>query len=85
MNIGSLNLLKSPEEGDQGRKEKNGENEPIWVITHIYMDMSQGNSLYSYLKETKNLFFQNWRTGRQNRLGFGTSGKGRIQKKGIGG
>jgi hypothetical protein len=25
----------------------------IWVIIHIYMEMSQGNSLYSYLKKQK--------------------------------
>jgi hypothetical protein len=28
---------------------------PIWVIMHIYLEMSQGNSLYSYLKQ--NVFF----------------------------
>jgi hypothetical protein len=42
--------LKSPEEGDYGRKGKNGGDEPIWVIIHSYMEMSQGNSLFSYLK-----------------------------------
>jgi hypothetical protein len=41
MNIEVLNLLKSPEEGDYGRKQKNRQNEPIWVIIHIYMEMSQ--------------------------------------------
>jgi hypothetical protein len=29
MNVGFLNLLKSPQEGDYGRKEKNRGNEPI--------------------------------------------------------
>jgi hypothetical protein len=32
------------------RKEKNRGDEPFWVILHIYMEMSQGNSLHSYLK-----------------------------------
>jgi hypothetical protein len=36
-----LNLLKSPQEVDQGKKEKNGGDELIRVITHIYMEMSQ--------------------------------------------
>jgi hypothetical protein len=27
------------------------------VIIHMYMEMSQGNSMYSYLKQTKMLFF----------------------------
>jgi hypothetical protein len=37
MNIEFLNLLKSPWEGDYGRKEKNRRDEPIQVIIHIYM------------------------------------------------
>jgi hypothetical protein len=36
--------------GDYGRKEKNKGKEPIQVIMHIYMKISQGNSLYTYLK-----------------------------------
>jgi hypothetical protein len=38
------------------------------------MEMSQGNSLCSYLKQTKMYFFfllQNWRTGRQEQVQFG--------------
>jgi hypothetical protein len=27
------------------RKEKNRGDEPMWVIIHIYMEVSQGNSL----------------------------------------
>jgi hypothetical protein len=32
----------------KGRMNKNRD-EPIRVIIHIYMEMSQGNSLYSYI------------------------------------
>jgi hypothetical protein len=32
--------------------------EPIRVIISIYMEMSQGNSLYSYLKQTKTSVFR---------------------------
>jgi hypothetical protein len=40
------------------RKKKNRGDESIQVIMHIYMEMSQGNSLCSYLKQTKmSLFF----------------------------
>jgi hypothetical protein len=49
-----------------GRKKKNSRDEPIWVIIHLHMEMSQGNSLYSYLKQRKMPFIfllQNWRTG----------------------
>jgi hypothetical protein len=41
----------------------------IGVVTHVYMEMSQGNSLYSYLKQTNMSFFfllQNCRTVGQN-------------------
>jgi hypothetical protein len=31
------------------RKEKNRGDKPIRVVIHIYMEVSQGNSLYSYL------------------------------------
>jgi hypothetical protein len=68
MNIEFLNLLKSPQEGDEGRKEKNKGDEPIRVIIHVYIEISQGNSLYSYLNQTKmSFFFQKQRIGRQNR------------------
>jgi hypothetical protein len=36
--------------------EKNRD-KPIWVIIHMYMEISQGNSLCSYLKQTKISFF----------------------------
>jgi hypothetical protein len=41
---------------------KNRGKEPIWVIIHIYMEISQGNSLcslcsYLYLKQGKMSFF----------------------------
>jgi hypothetical protein len=54
MNIEFLNLLNLQE----GRKEKNRKDEPIHVIIHIYMEVSQENSLCSYLKQ-KCLFFKN--------------------------
>jgi hypothetical protein len=41
------------------------------------MEMSQGKSLDSYLKQTKMLFFfflQNWRTGGQNSSCLGVQG-----------
>jgi hypothetical protein len=53
--------------------EKNREDEQIWVIIYniciyiyiyiyiydIYLEMSQGNSLYRYLKQTKMSFVKN--------------------------
>jgi hypothetical protein len=33
--------------------EKNRGDEPVWVIIHIYMEISQGNSRCSYLKQIK--------------------------------
>jgi hypothetical protein len=69
------------------QKVKNRD-EPIWVI-HTYVEMSQGNSLYSCFKQTKKLFFllQNKKTGGQNQscLGFGTSGRGKRWGKSVGG
>jgi hypothetical protein len=56
MNIEFFNLVKPLEESDKGRKEKNRGNELIWVIIHIYMEMSQGNSLYSYINKEKCYF-----------------------------
>jgi hypothetical protein len=53
-----------------GRMEKD-RGESIRVIIHIYIEMSQGNSLYSYLKQTKMSFLQNQRTGEQNRSCLG--------------
>jgi hypothetical protein len=40
-----------------GRKEKNRGDKPNWAIIHIYMEMPQGNSLCSYLKQAKMSFF----------------------------
>jgi hypothetical protein len=40
------------EGGVLSRKEKNRD-EPVQVIIHLYMEMSQWSSLYNYLKQTK--------------------------------
>jgi hypothetical protein len=40
-----------------GRMEKNRRDEPIQVIIHINTEMSQANSPYSCLKQTKTYFF----------------------------
>jgi hypothetical protein len=65
--------------------------EPISVIIHIYMEISQGNALCSYLyfKQTKMSFFfslQNRRTGGWNRsfpeMGAGTRGREEVARKG---
>jgi hypothetical protein len=37
--------------------KKNRGDEPILVISHAYMEMSQRNSLYGYLKQGKISFF----------------------------
>jgi hypothetical protein len=70
MNIEFLNPLKPPYERDQGRKKKNRGDEPIQAIIHINMEVPQGNSMFSYIKQAKmSVFFfllQNWKTGRQN-------------------
>jgi hypothetical protein len=49
---------------------------PIWVIIHIYTEMSQGNSLCSYLRQTKisPLFLLQNRIGRWNRSVCGERG-----------
>jgi hypothetical protein len=67
--------------------------EPVSVIIHTYMEMSQRNSLFSYLKQVKISFFsffllQNQRTGGQNRScgrggWVGTSGRGKMVGKGC--
>jgi hypothetical protein len=48
------------------------------------MDMSQGYSLYNFLKQT-NVFFQKWRIGEQNRscLGVGSGGRGEDIRRGY--
>jgi hypothetical protein len=71
--------------------KKNRRDKLVSVIIHTYMEMSQGNCLCSYLKQTKMSFFfllQNWRTGRQNKSCLeevGTSGNREEFGKGIGG
>jgi hypothetical protein len=73
-----------------GRKKNRGE-EPIGDIIHVYMEMSQGNSLCSCLKEAQKISFffffllQNWRTEGKTRpcLGIGTSGMGEGIRKGC--
>jgi hypothetical protein len=78
MNIQFLIRLKPPKERDQGRMKKirgNRGDEPSWVITHTYMEISQENSLFSYLyfKPAKHVFLsfffilQNQRTGKMNK------------------
>jgi hypothetical protein len=55
-----------------GRRKKDGGDEPIQVIIHTHMEMSQGNSLYSHLKQTKCHFFlllqsqrtEGWKSGK---------------------
>jgi hypothetical protein len=37
----SLNLVEVTQQMDKGRKEKNREDEPIQIIIHTYMKMSQ--------------------------------------------
>jgi hypothetical protein len=42
-------------------QKRTGRDEPIWVVIHIYMETTQGISLYSYLylKLAKALCFSN--------------------------
>jgi hypothetical protein len=87
MNTEFLNLLKPPEEGDQGRKKKNRGDEPILIIIHIYMDISKGNFLCSYLKQTKMSLFsfiksENRRVEQVLPGEVGTSGKREEVRKG---
>jgi hypothetical protein len=53
VNTEFLNQLKPPYERDSGRKNKDRGDETNWAILHIYMEMPHGNSLCSYLKQTK--------------------------------
>jgi hypothetical protein len=59
MNIEFLNLLKPPQKGTKEERRKIEEmNQFRLYIIHILMEMSQENSLCSYLKQTKmSLFF----------------------------
>jgi hypothetical protein len=59
-NIEILNWLKPPYERDKGRTKKIRENKAIAVLIHIYMEISRGNSLCSYLylkQQAKNTNF----------------------------
>jgi hypothetical protein len=57
--------------------EKNRGDEPIQAIIHIYMEMSQWNNLYSYLKQMK---MEN-RKVKQILSGVGTSGGGGYKER----
>jgi hypothetical protein len=51
------------------------------------MEVPQGNSLCSYFKQVEMSFFllQNWRTSPAGGGVIGTSGRGRMWGKGVGG
>jgi hypothetical protein len=58
-------------------------------MMHIYMGMSQGNTPYSYLKQTKMSFFFFYKIGEQKGgigpvRGVGTSGRENMWRRGIG-
>jgi hypothetical protein len=55
MNIEILNWPRPLWEGDMEGVEKTGRDETIEVVIHIYIETTQGNSLYSdlYLKLAK--------------------------------
>jgi hypothetical protein len=40
MNMRHRNLLKSFEEGESGKRENNGGEEPNWSTTYVYKEMS---------------------------------------------
>jgi hypothetical protein len=66
MNIEILNQLKPPKvKRDQGKMKKNRGDEALGVIIHIYMEISQGNSLWSYLyhKQAKMSVFSFYKIG----------------------
>jgi hypothetical protein len=46
-------------------ERRKARDEPILVIIHINMEMSQGNSLCSYLKQTRMSFFFIYKIGEQ--------------------
>jgi hypothetical protein len=56
-NVEFLNLLKSPK-GTNVERRKNRGDEPIRVLINIYMEMLHGNTLYSYLNQTKMPFLK---------------------------
>jgi hypothetical protein len=45
----SKNLHRPLWEGDWGVVKKSGRDEPIWVVTYICLETTQGISLHSYL------------------------------------
>jgi hypothetical protein len=62
----------------------------LQVIIDIYMEMSQGNSLYSYLQQTKMSFFFFYKIREQEgrrgpAWGLVPVADGRMQGKGVGG
>jgi hypothetical protein len=60
------------------KKDKNIGNEPI---IYIYMEISQGNSLCSYLKQTKISFFFFYKI-REQKSRTGSAWEGWYQQKG---
>jgi hypothetical protein len=85
-----FSLAWPPWEVDEGGVKMTERDEPVGVVIHVCMEITQGNSLCSYLclKLVKKVMFlfvsfmsfllQNWRTGGQNRfcLGLGVVGTG---------
>jgi hypothetical protein len=73
MNIKFLNLLRPHKKGTMVERRKIEEMNKFKIYIYIYMEKSQGHSLYSYVKQTKMSFFilQNQRTGGQNRACLG--------------
>jgi hypothetical protein len=76
--------------------KKNREYEQMGVIIHIYMEMSQGHSLCTFMSNKQKLLFFSffcYKIGEQEdggtcpvgEEGVGTSGRGRWYGKGIGG
>jgi hypothetical protein len=51
--------------------KKNRGDKLIQLIIHIYMEMSQENFLYSYIKQKCLFILQKQKTGRQNRSSLG--------------
>jgi hypothetical protein len=86
----NLKLAKPLWEGDEELMKRSSRDEPMWVVTHMCMETTQGISPCSYLhlKLAKMLFFlsymfflqQNQRTRGQNRfypeVGWGEEGGG---------
>jgi hypothetical protein len=69
--------------------KKNKGDEPIWPIVHVQMEVSQGNSLCSYLKQANMLFFFFYKIrDQEGRTGLiwvvGTSGRGRRWRRVVG-